>query len=217
MPAARAPAQAKVPPVGPRTAAEVAAELERRTREDPAFRADRQRAEAERAEQVRLTMLAEQPVVEDLRAIGLDLHSVWDLDKIPDSRPRAIPVLLQHLVLDYPDAVLFGIGQGLDHRSARAWWDDLRAIMLSTERDTVRDRAAAALSTCALREHYDDLMAFVRDDSLGECRIYFLRPINRIGNRLHPGQGRAFLETIADHPVLGKEATAILQGRSRSR
>jgi len=188
--------------------------MERRKREDPAYRAELERGESERAERARALRLAEQPVVDDLRAIGLDLDTVWDLYKIADSRPRAIPVLLKHLALDYPDPVLEGIGHGLDDRTARAWWGDLSAILLDTDRDVVRDRLAAALSTCAARAHYDDLLAFMRNDTLGESRIYFLRPINRIGNRISPGQGRAAIEAVADDSVLGKEATAILKGRS---
>jgi hypothetical protein len=202
--------------VGAKNAAELMAELERRKSEDPAYRAEIERVEAERAERERLFRVAEQPVVADLRAVGLELDSVWDLHTIPDSRPRAIPVLLKHVALDYPDAVLQGIGQGLDHPSARPWWGDLREMMLNTGRDAVRDRLAAALSNCATREHYDDLLAFIRNDSLGQCRIYFLRPINRIGNRIEAGQGRTVLESVAQDPVLGREATAVLEGRSRS-
>jgi hypothetical protein len=122
------------------TGAEVIAEKERRRREDPAYRAELERVEAERAERTRLLRIAEQPVVDDLRTLGLDLNTVWDLYKIEDSRPQAIPVLLKHLALDYPDRVLDGIGRGLDHRSARAWWSDLREMMLNTSRDVVRDR-----------------------------------------------------------------------------
>jgi hypothetical protein len=202
--------------VGAKTAAEVMAELEQRRREDPAHRAELERVESERAERARLVRIAEQPVVADLKALGLDLDSVWDLHKIPDARPQAIPVLLEHLALDYPDRVLEGIGQGLNHPSARAWWGDLREMMLNTERDAVRDRLAATLSACAAREHYEDLLAFIRNGSLGQCRIYFLRPINRIGNRIEAGQGRAVIESVAADPVLTTEATAILEGRSRS-
>jgi hypothetical protein len=197
------------------TAADVVAERERRLREDPAYRAEVERVETERAARSQRLRVAEQPVVADLRAIGLEVDTVWDLHKLPDSRPKAIPVLLEHLARDYPDGVLRGIGQGLDHPSARAWWRDLSELMLKTERDEVRDRLAAALSACATREHYDDLLSFIGNDSLGECRIYFLRPINRIGNRIQPGQGRAVIESVADDRVLGKESTAILKGRSR--
>jgi hypothetical protein len=157
--------------VGARTAAELVAELERRKREDPAYRAELERVESKHAERTRLLRIAERPVVDDLRAIGLDLDTVWDLYKIPDSRPQAIPVLLKHLALDYPDRVLESIGQGLDDRCARAFWSDLRAMLLNTDRGVVRDRVAAALSGCATREHYDDLLAFIE-----QC----LKPVDRV-------------------------------------
>lgn len=83
--------------------------------------------------------------------------------------------------------------------------------MLSTDRHTACDRLASAMSNCATGEHYDDLLAFINDNSLGESRLYFLRPINRIGNRISAGQGRAVIHTCVDNPVLGKEASAILQ------
>lgn len=202
--------------MGARTAAEVMADLERRKREDPAYRAELERVEQERAERARQLRIAEQPVIDDLKDIGLEVDDLWDLYKIPDSRPKAIPVLLKHLALDYPDRVLEGIGQGLYDPSARTYWAELRHMLLNTDREAVRDRVAAALSKCARREHYDDLLAFVRDARLGESRIYLLRPINRIGNRMSTGKGRAVIEGLADDPVLGREATAILQGKSRS-
>ena len=109
-----------------------------------------------------------------------------------------------------------GIEAGLDHTSARNWWDQLWTVLLSTDNDVVRDRLAAALSGCAARDHYQDLLALLRTDALGSNRIYYLRPVNRIGNRIKAGQGRAVIEALADDPVLGKEATAILKGRVRS-
>lgn len=156
-------------------------------------------------------------MLDDLRAVGLDLDTVWNLYKYPEARQVAIPVLLKHLRLDYPDRVLQGIGQGLDDRSARPWWDDLQALLLTTDRDVVKARLAAALATCTTREHYDDLLELLGNDALGECRIHLLRPINRIGNRISPGQGRAVIESVAGDPALGREAAAVLAGRSRTR
>lgn len=184
--------------------------------QDPEYIAMRERQEAERLEAERLDRLAQEPVLEDLRKVGVNIDSVWHLYLFPDSRPQAIPVLLKHLTLDYPDRVLEGIGNGLYDRSARPWWDELREMMLTTDREAVRDRLAAVLSLCATRENYDDLLGFIKNNDLGPCRIYFLRPINRIGNRMKAGQGRAVVETVADDPDLGREATAILKGRSRS-
>jgi hypothetical protein len=159
---------------------------------------------------------AERPLLQALAAVGIELDSVWDLYKFPEYRSKAIPVLLDHVTRDYPDKVLLGIGIGLDHKSARARWVELKRVYLETDRDVVRDRLAAALSGCASKDQYADLLSFLRNDRLGETRIYFLRPINRIGNRMSARKGRAVMQSLVEDPILGKEATAILRGRGRN-
>ena len=143
---------------------ETAADLIARLNQDPAYRERRARLDAELAERTREWRIAEQPVIEDLKAIGIEVDTVWGLYKVPASRPKAIPVLLKHLVLDYPDNVIQGIGAGLSDRTARPWWNDMREIMLATERAAVQDRMAGVLSEIAIREHYDDLLDFVRNE-----------------------------------------------------
>jgi hypothetical protein len=195
------------------TATELIAERERRIREDPEYRRQVERVEAELAERANEFRVAEQPILADLAAAGVQLDTVWHLYKTPALREPAIPVLLDHLTRDYPDRVLEGIASGLQDRGARPWWPDLSALYLTTEREVVRDRLAAALAVCAMREHYGQLLAFVANPELGESRIYFLRPINRIGNRISAGKGRSVIESLAADPVMGREATAILKGR----
>ena len=55
-------------------------------------------------------------------------------------------------------------------------------------------------------------MDLVGDRSLGTSRVHFLRPINR----LRRDQGKYFVSQLVDDPQLGKEATAIMKGRSRN-
>ena len=196
------------------TAAEVIAEKERLLREDPEYRAKFERVEADRAQRVAELRAAAQPVVRDLAAIGIEVGTLWDLYKVADSRPAAFPVLLAHITLDYPDGVLESIGRGFGHKSARAWWPELKEIYLQTKVPVVRNVLAAALSDCAAKDQYEDLISFVNTTSLGSTRIYFLRPLNRIGNRMQAGKGRAVVQSFSEDPVLGKEATAILKGRS---
>jgi hypothetical protein len=98
-------------------------------------------------------------------------------------------------------------------KAARPSWGELKSLYLKPQHKPVRDRLAAALAECATREHYPDLLAFVADPSLGESRVYFLRPINRIGNRIRRGEGREVVATLVSDPVLGREASAILAGR----
>lgn len=201
---------------GPISATELKAELNRRMAEDPDYRREVEAEEARRAEESRIMLVAQQPIVADLAALGIETDSVWNLYRIPESRPKAIPVLLDHLTRPYPDKVLTGIGVALEDKSARAWWPELKALYLNTSNAKVRDRLAAVLSGVATKVHYDDVLSFLVDESLGATRIYFLRPVNRIGNRMASGKGRRVIEELAADPLFEKEAKAILAGRSRS-
>ena len=203
--------------MGARTAEDVMADLERRKRKDPAYRAELERVEAERTALAEQRRLACQPVIDDLRSEGVEVEDLYLLYEQPESYPLAIPVLLDHLKRDYPERVLEDIGNALPFKPATSWWDDYKRLYVTTGSDAVRDRLAAAMSGCAVKRHYHDLLGFLRDEDLGPSRIYFLRPVNRIGNRMEPGKGRAVIESVAYDETLGVEARRILQGRSRFR
>ena len=188
------------------------AERDVRLRTEPEYAAQVKAVEDGRAAVAAANRLAERPILDDLARAGVTLDTVWNLYKFPELREQSIPVLLRHLILDYPDRVLEGIGQGLAVKSVRPWWPELKGMYLRAQREVARDRLAGALAECAIREHYDDLLSFVAVASLGASRIYFIRPINRIGNRINPGQGRLVIEELAQDPVLGREASAVLRG-----
>ncbi|MET3803662.1 hypothetical protein ABIB25_000646 [Nakamurella sp. UYEF19] len=198
---------------GPISATDLIAERNRRLRDDPHYRAQIEKRDAERAERTRRAREAEQPILQELAGIGVSVDSVWELRKDPDAAARAVPVLLSHLDHDYPGSVIDGISSSMSGQSARAHWTAIRALYTRTDNAHVRDRLAAVMSGCAIRVHYQDLLSFVGDESLGESRIYFLRPINRIGNRISPGAGRSIVNSLATDPMMGKEARAILAGR----
>ncbi|MEJ7796373.1 MAG: hypothetical protein WKF50_12540 [Nocardioides sp.] len=201
---------------GPVTATEVIAERERRLREDPDYRAQVEEAEAARAARAEAARRATTPVLEDLRAVGVEVYSLWHLYEQPEAYDSAIPVLLDHMRRDYPESVMSDIGHALPFKPAAKWWHELRAMYLSTGSSALRDRLAAALAQAAVKKHYEDLLGFLGDEALGESRIYFLRPANRIGNRMEQGKGRAVVEQFVGNETLGREAAAILAGRSRS-
>lgn len=183
---------------------------------DPEYVARREAAEAEREKERSRRAEACKPVLADLASRGVDLASLWDLYKQPESYSLAIPVLLSHLQREYSERTLEDIGHALPFKPDAAWWGEFKNLYLTTRSGAVRDRLAAAMGECAGRKHYDDLVAFIKNEDLGESRIYFLRPVHRIGNRVGDGQGRAVIEQLANDPVLGVESTRILQGRSRS-
>ena len=188
------------------------AELE----QEPDYQARRRALDAEVAVEAERRLAAQQPVIQELRSVGVDVTDTYELYEHQESYPRAIPVLLRHLGRDYPDEVLRDIGDGLPFKPDPVWWEDFKKLYTTTTSDAVRDRLAAAMGGCARRAHYDDLLAFVQNPDLGSSRIYLLRPLNRIGNHARSGRGREVIKTLSAHPVLGPEARAILKGRSRN-
>jgi hypothetical protein len=202
--------------MGTWSAAEVAAAKERRLREDPVYRAEFERQEAERAERSRQSRVAEQPVLADLRAMGLDLGIIWTSTSSPNGVPVPSQFCSSILLWITPTESFRGSGWGLTtglpgHGGATF------ASCSSTPRRTlfvtcwpphsaaVRRGSTSTTSSCSYTTRRSDSAASI-----------FMRPINRIGNRIISGQGRAVVEGVADDPVLGKEATAILKGRGRN-
>lgn len=198
------------------SAADLKQELEDRYRNDPEYRASVDRQEAERRARREELERAERPLVADLRAAGIPVDSVWDLYEHPGLGETAYPLLVKHLRLAYPDRILNGIARGFTKGVARRHWQELLHIYLTEDRPDARDGLAATLSGCAVRRQYSDLLAILENEALGETRIYFLRPVNRIGDRMDAGAGRKVIERFANDPQLGTEASRILQGRGRN-
>ncbi len=198
------------------SAAELEQELEDRYRNDPGYRASVDRQEAERRARREELERAERPLVDDLRAAGIPVGSAWELYQHPELGETAYPLLVEHLRLDYPDRILNGIARGFTKAAARRHWHELLSLYLAEDRAEARDGLAATLSGCAVRNHYADLIAILENEALGETRIYFLRPVNRIGNRMGASAGRKVIKRFANDPQLGTEASRILQGRGRN-
>lgn len=169
------------------------------------------REEALSARAAELTA-AEQPIVRDLRASGVAVDSVWDLVGAATPYPDALPVLMHHLeVGGYPDRVAESLGRALAVKPSIIFWSRLEKLYLSSRSRGEREGAAIALAAVAGPEQTDNLIAFLRTPELAETRIYFVSPLLRIGGQT----GRKFVESIAEDPVLGKEATLRLSRKRR--
>jgi hypothetical protein len=156
----------------------------------------------------------ERAMTADLRAAGLDLDSVWDLGKYQVwPYLEALPVLMDHLQRGgYLDDTINRIGHALAIKEAVAYWDRLQDLCLAAPSPAQEEAAAIAMSVCATRAQLDDLIALLDTEEPRECRIFFLRPINRLGRE----RGHAIIDSLRDHPVLGTEATAISKLRGRN-
>lgn len=199
---------------GPITAAEAIRGREERLRTDPAHRAQVDAIEAAAAERVRELREAQAPIVRELNAAGFPVSSIWDLANRTGKAPEeALPILLAHLERGgYPDRVVEGLGDLLAVKTSAVWWEDLKRLYLSARSPGEQDGVAVALAACAKKDHVDDLIAFLGIEERGDSRIYFVRPIKRLGG----ARGREVLEALRDDPTLRCEITAALAGRGRN-
>lgn len=179
---------------------------------DPEYRRMFDAVEAAREERARILAEAEAPIVRDLRAAGFRVDSVWDLGNTGEPYREALPVLMDHLERGgYPDRVMESLGQMLAVKPSVVYWDRLKARYLDPRGSGEEEGAAIALAAAATKRQLPDLIGFVEDEQRGDVRIYFLRPIKRLGGE----EGLQLLERLRDDPVLGREATALLRKRRR--
>jgi hypothetical protein len=177
---------------------------------DPAVRANLARQADERRARELEYARAEEPVVADLRSVGYEVGSVWDLVNIKDDYPDALPVLARHLVKPYPPVIKDGLARALAVGRALFAWDLLRDQYLSEPDRSVKDGLATALSAMVDRAHLAELLGLLRDRRHGPSRILLLRGVQR----LRDPRGAAAIEELADDPDLHKQIEIIL-GRKR--
>jgi hypothetical protein len=199
-------------PKGPISADELARLKEEMLRNDPEYRAKVEAAEADRQERARVLRDAEQPIVADLRAAGLQVDSVWDLVNTSEPYPAALPVLIEHLERGgYPERVMESLGRALAVKPSVRLWERLKARWLDARDPGEEDGAAVALAACATKAQLDELIEFLSVANRGQSRIYFIRPILQVGG----DRGREVVEGLRKDPVLGDESTAQLKRRPK--
>jgi hypothetical protein len=179
---------------------------------DPAVRAKLRRLAEERRSRELYYQRAAEPLLTDLRSVGYDVGSVWDLVNVEDDYPDALPVLVRHLVKPYPPVIRDGIARALAVGRALFAWDLLYEQYLTEEDRSVKDGIATALSAMVDRAHLDALLGLLRDRHHGPSRILLLGGVQR----LRDPRGRAVIEELADDPDLRKQIEIILR-RKRMR
>lgn len=179
-------------------------------RDDPEYRAKVEAVEAAHRQRVQALRSAEQPIVRDLRAVGCDVASVWDLVNTSKPYHDALPVLLAHLERGgYPDRVMESLGRALAVKPAVAMWDQLKTLYLAAKNPGEEEGLALALAAAATRAQLEDLTDLVQDESRGPSRVHFVRPLLKVGGTT----GQATVETLRGHRTVGKEARALLHAR----
>lgn len=121
--------------------------------------------------------IAEEPLVQALNGIGLDITSVWDLVNTTDRYDSALPILAEHLERDYPPEIQEGIARAMGVPEAMPW----RAVFIRMirsrppmspgKRDGFRDGLAVAIGNTTGPHNVEETLELLRDRSLGESRI----------------------------------------------
>jgi hypothetical protein len=164
-----------------------------------------------REEDLRLGV-AERPIIEDLRSVGVEVESVWDLVNSPNNYNQAIPVLLRHLELPYPVKIRGGIARSLGIRGATFLWPRLlelyrkEPIPLETPGMGAKDGLAVALSAIATTENIPDIIELLRDRRHGSSRVLLLVPLRR--RRKKDPAIAAVLKELSTDPQFQKEISA---------
>lgn len=177
-------------------------------------------------ERTRRLRLEEEPILRDLRTVGIEVRSIWDLVSRSTPYPEAIPVLLKHLRLPYSDRTRSGIARSLavpepmvrealpflveEYRKAPMG----KGIIAPGDTEELRLEAksglALAVAAATTETDIDEFVTLARDRSLGSSRLLLLRRLKRSKSEV----AKKALEDLATDPDLEKE---IASWRKRSR
>ncbi|WP_147243110.1 hypothetical protein [Acidipropionibacterium virtanenii] len=182
---------------------------------DKDYQARERKAERERAQRERDLAEAESPILADLRGVGYDVTSIYFLSTKYEIYSAALPVIFRHLERGgYPGSIMGHLARLMGVKEARPYWDRLRGLYETHTTETqLCDGLADALGRSAGKEQFDGLVELLLDDSRDGVRVMFIPDIIRVGRE----QGWKVVESVADDPVLGKEASYRLHQRDLRR
>ena len=126
-----------------------------------------------RIRQVRLAELNEaaQPFVKAVEACGVEVI-FWDLASNKKPYIAALPILIEHLQLDYPKEIRASIARALAIPEAKQYRPKL--IELFTQQplldDHIRQQLAVAIGATTDKENVWETMTLLKDSSLGQAR-----------------------------------------------
>ena len=171
----------------------------------------------ERVERSARLKVEEEPILLDLRAVGCNVESVWDLVNTSAKYSQAIPVLLRHLLIPYSDRTREGIARSLavaGPEVRQAWpllVDQYRKAPMGLGiiapgdkkeyRLGVKDGLACALSVAVTDETLSELIELAKDRVHGESRVLLLSALRQSRNPL----AKQALDELAGDPALAKE------------
>lgn len=176
----------------------------------------------ERVERSARLSAEEEPILADLRRIGLKADSVWDLVNTSAAYSKAVPILLKHLLLPYSDRTREGIARSLavPEPGVREAWPMLveeyrkapkgRGFIAPGDAKEFRlgakDGLACALSVAVTDETLPELIAILKDRTQGESRVLLLSPLKSRRNKSL--LAKHAIDELARDPELEREISS---------
>jgi hypothetical protein len=189
-----------------------AKELMERLEKDEAYLRRRAESEKNMAERSARLRQEEEPLLAELRTVGFDLESVYDLVNTGEPYPAAVPILMKHLYLPYSDSTKSGIARALAVPDSIPYWQPLKDMFCQTPECPVKQGLACALSVIASKtKRYDEIFEILNDESQGSSKSLLLDVISQSRDP----DIRSRLVEFADHPILGIQTKILLKEKER--
>jgi len=143
----------------------------------------------------------ERPVIEELRALGVDVYGVHHLQGKADQHPGMRDVLFDHLERDYPDNVRAQMAAALGGtKMSTADFGRLVAAYRTESSNQVRQQFASAVTQSA-GGRLDQVIELIRDRELGNSRVLLVSALRRS----RKPEARETLESLRSDPDLEVE------------
>lgn len=101
---------------------------------------------------------------------------------------------------------------GARKRAARPYWQVLIDLYRAADEPDAKNALAVTLSDLVTRATLPEYIECIRDEANGPSRVAMVRALKR----MRDPRGRAVLDELLEHPVLGQEARRAVAGRSRN-
>lgn len=151
--------------------------------------------EQERVKRSARLRLEQAPILAELRKVGWNVESVWDLVNTSTRYSEVIPILLKHLVLPYSDRTKEGIARSLavpEPEVRKAWptlVEEYKKAPMGTGivapgdtkeyRLSVKDGLACSLTVAVTDETMEELINIVKDRRHGKYRVLLLSALRK--------------------------------------
>jgi hypothetical protein len=143
----------------------------------------------------------ERPVIEELRALGVDTYGVHHLQRKADQHPGMRDVLFDHLQRAYPDNVRAPMAAALGGKKlSDTDFARLVAAYRAENSEQVRQQFASAVTQSAAGR-LDQVIKLIWDRNLGGSRVLLVQALRRS----RKPEAREALESLRSDPDLEVE------------